>query len=235
MHSNSVLLRWCGFCAVAYGICCALSYIAYIVGVGYPPLSISRLNPPQIISIYLNPGVNASLVIDCLSYLFLFPALVGMRVHLKRIRPGLSAIGFTFGMVGSIVLMISSFMLYGASDLLVKTAGANLVMFENMAVLLHTVSGYLQFLILPLIGTFYLMWGFSFRSGPRPDRIVGNSLIIAFLFLLAAQLAITWSLKGVADTSLMLKVLMVSASFIMAGRLLRKDETIDRTLGRSIL
>jgi hypothetical protein len=57
---------------------------------------------------------------------------------------------------------------------------------------------------------------------------------LSYHFLLVTQLAITWSLKGVADTGLMLKVLMVSVSFIMAGRLLRKDEAIERTAGQGI-
>ncbi len=228
MSSDSSLLKWSGLCAVIYGLLHALSNIAYIAGTGYPSITSSGLEHFQIISIYANPGVNISLLFDILSYLFLLPALIGMMFYLRRRFSGLSIIGFIFGLVGTISMMFSSVIRYGASDILENKAGLNPIMIENQAILFHAIASYFTLLSLPLIGLFYLLWGLGFRwSSGGPARIVGISLLLAFLFLISSHLAFALNMEGSANIISMLKIMMISASFIMAGGLLRKDEELE--------
>ena len=228
MSSNPSLLKWGGLCAVIYGLLYALSNIAYIGGIGYPPIAASRAEHFQIISIYANPGVSASILVDILSYLFLFPALIGMMFYLRRRFSGLSIIGFIFGLVGSTSMMFSSIIQYGASDILANEGVINPILVENQAILFHTLASYLTLLSLPLTGLLYLLWGLGFRWSPgSPARIVGISLLLAFLFLLSTRLLLSFDLEGPANISAIMRTLMTSASFIMAGGLLRKNEELE--------
>jgi hypothetical protein len=224
MPSNSPLLRWSGLCAIVYGLMNALSYIARIAGIGYPTVTTLRPDPIQIMSICANPGVGISILIDWLSFLLFFPALVGIMLYLRWINRGLSIIGFTFGLISSISVMLSTFLMLGASDLLVDRIYSNPMLIENQAVYFYRLASYLLSFSLPFTGLFYLLWGFGFRKGSRPHRIISTSFLIAFLLLFLTRICLSLDLIYIANISLMFKVLFVSASFIMTGRLLRKDE-----------
>ncbi len=227
MSPGSPLLKWSGFCAIVFGLFHALSNIAYIGGIGQPQIASSQLEHFQIITNYSNPEVGVSLLLEILSYLFLLPAMIGMMVYLRRIVRGLSLTGFTFGLVGTISMMLSSIIRYGASDLMANRPDSYPILLENQVILFHTLAGYVSFLSLPITGLFFLLWGIAFRKSPRPANMVGTSFLLAFLFLLSTQLALTLDMTWLVNTSAMLKILMISASFILSGGLLRKDETLE--------
>ena len=224
MSPNSSLLKWSGFCAVVFGLLHALSSIAYIVGVGQPQIASLRLEQLQIVTNYANPAVGVSFLLEILSYLFLYPAMIGMMVYLKGRVRGLAFTGFAFGLVGSILMLLSSIIRYGASDLIVKRSDSFPLLYENQVILFHTLAGYVSFMALPITGLFFLLWGIGFRKNPRPANIVGASFLLAILFLLSTQLTLALGLTGLAGISAMLRILMISASFILSGGLLRKDE-----------
>jgi hypothetical protein len=224
MSSNPSLLKWGGFCSVVFGLLHALSYIAEIAGIGYPPAASSGLKPFQVASLYSNPGFGISLLITWLSFLFLFPAMIGVVIYLWNGRSGFSAAGFLFGLASSITLMLSNFIRLGVSSTLVSRQRSGSAMLEGQAVFFHTLTADLGSFIAPMTGLFYLLWGLGFRKGPRPDRIVGASFLLAFLFLTITRILFYMELPGPANIVLMLRVLMVSAAFILTGRLLRKED-----------
>jgi len=227
MASNASLLKWSGLCAIVYGFLVALSYIASIVGIGYSPVLLSRLDPFQITATYANRGFGCSILIDFLSLPFLFPTLVGIAFYLKEIRQAFSVVGFIFLLVGSISMMLSCFIRYGVWDVLENRMMNNSLLMENQILLFHSLAGYLRFMSLPLLALGYLLWGLGFRRGRRPDRIVGTAFLFVFLSLCLMPLSSSLSLSESSNIFTMLNTLTISASFIMVGRLLRKEETPD--------
>jgi hypothetical protein len=222
MPDNSSLLKWSGLCAIVFGLLNATGTIARVTGVGIPPVSDLQPQPLYVLSLYENPGVWTSLLVGWLAHIFLFPALYGMWRRLRTIDRGLAAVGLLFGLTGALSTLLAACIRFGAANLVGRQGGVNYIVIDNQIVLFHTLGTYLTTFGLPFTGLFYLLWGLGFRRGSRPERIVGSAFVLALGFILVAHVLRAFDLREPAGIIYLLQVLMVSAAFIMSGRLLRK-------------
>lgn len=216
--------RTAGVLSILSGVLGMLGYAILLIGSGSVliPMPVS---PVEIIALYSRPLVQASVYVNTLSILFLFPAVVGLGLRLREKSTVLALNGAIAGLLGFLCLLIQNTLDAGLISVVTGhepcTTGVSR---ESFAVFLYNIDQFFMFPALVLTGVFYLLFGLGYRRFSGLDRWVGRTFLVEVVLFLLTMVFFIAQKELPASIGIMAQVLATGAAYILAGATMVRNE-----------
>ena len=183
------------------------------------------VGPKEIIDLYSRPLFQSSILVNMLSILFIFPAVVGMGFVLREKSPALAMHGAIAGVLGFLCLLVQNTLDAGLMSVVTgHEPCATGVSREHFAAILYNIDQFFMLPALGLTGVFYLLFGLGF------SKFTGTAFWAGRVFLAEVALMILTVVFFIAQTevpaslAILAQVLATGIGYILAGTTMIRDD-----------